>query len=144
VIAGCRSLVGPLPDALRNRTYTATISQDQRWLNVTLTAADFVVAEGHGDRFSGFVDVNERVNFAISDVGYDDYDNRLCYRCDLVERLTANTALVVGGNVAATATPSGISGILFGTFWLSEGTRPPLTQFSSQCTGVHDFELRRR
>jgi hypothetical protein len=51
---------------------------------------------------------------------------------------------VIDGNVAATATSSDISGILFGTFWLAEGTAPPLTQFSSHCTGVHAFEMRRR
>ena len=70
----------------------------------------------------------------------------LLLRCDLVERLTANTALVIGGTVAATLTASDseISGLLFGAFFVADKAAHPLTQFPIQCTGVHDFVLRRR
>jgi hypothetical protein len=144
IAGGCRAGMGTLPDAAKRRNYLAAISQDHRQLTVVLSGADFVVANGRGDRFPGFVDASDRVFFEIGNVGLDyDYNPR-CYLCDLVERLTPDTALVVGGNVAATATPSDIMGTLFGAFWLAEGASPPLNRFSAHCDGVHGFELRRR
>ena len=109
-----------------------------------LAGADFILVDGRGHGFTGVVEANERVTFDIGHVGSTYYYNNVCFRCDLVERLTPTSALVVGGSVAATATPSAINGILFGAFWISEGTTPPLDTFPSYCTGVHDFVMHRR
>jgi hypothetical protein len=148
MMAQCREGMGTLPDAARKRTYTASVSQDYRSLRVALTEADFILANGRGNSFVGHVEANERIIFFIGtvmvNVDYYGGSTRHCESCDLVERLTPGTALAIGGSVAATETASGISGILFGSFWLAEGTTPPLTQFTSHCTGVHDFIMQRR
>ena len=70
-----------------------------------------------------------------------DADSPCCFRCDLVERLTANTALVIGGTVAATLTASDseISGLLFGAFFVADKATHPLTQFPIEGTGIDDF-----
>jgi hypothetical protein len=145
VTAGCRNSVGTLPDAAKTRTYTAIVTQEYRTLGVSLSGADFILANGRGNGFSGLVDASGRITFGISNVGttYYYYSN-ICHQCDLVERLTPTNALVIGGSVAAESTPSGIDGILFGAFWLSDGTTPPLNRFLSYCTGVHDFVMHRR
>jgi hypothetical protein len=141
---GCRTAVGALPDAAKHRIYTANITQDRRSLSVVLSGADFLIADGHGDRFGGYVDASGRVNFFIGSVELSYYYDLRCDRCDLVERLTANTALVIGGSVAATFTASEISGILFGVFFVADSATLPLTRFPVQCTGVHDFVMRRK
>ena len=142
--AGCRAGVGTLPDSARRRTYLARMSQEQRRLDVSLSGAEFVLYEGRGDHFAGVVDATGRVTFEIGNVGYDYYYSPRCYRCDLVERFSPTTALVIGGNVAAERASSEIAGVLFGTFWLSEGTTAPLTRFPNYCTGIHDFIMRRQ
>ncbi len=132
---------------LKRRTYSANVTQDQRSISVALSGADFLIADGRGDRFAGYVDASGRVNFHIMGVESTYYaDSPWCYRCDLVERLTANTALVIGGTVAATLTASDseISGLFFGAFYVADKATHPLTQFPIQCTGIHDFVLRRR
>ena len=144
---GCRTAVGVLPDALKRRIYTANVTQDQRNLKVVLSGADFLIADGRGDRFVGFVDASGRVQLGMMGVESTYYDNSpYCFRCDLVERLTDNSALVIFGTVAATLTASDseISGILFGAFFVADSATHPLTRFPIQCTGIHDFVLRRR
>jgi len=147
VTSGCRTAVGTLPDAAKRRTYSANVTQDQRWLTVVLSGADFLIADGHGDRFGGLLDASGRVQFLIMGVESTYYaDSPYCFRCDLVERLTANTALVISGTVAAalTTSDSEISGVLFGAFFVADKATHPLTRFPIQCTGIHDFVLRRR
>ena len=144
VTAGCRNTVGALPDAAKTRSYIATVTQAYRTLTVALAGADFILADGRGNGFIGLVEANERISFEIGSVGTTYYYNNVCYRCDLVERLTPTSALVIGGSVAATSEPSAISGILFGAFWISDGTTPPLDKFLGYCTGVHDFVMARR
>ena len=144
---GCRTAVGVLPDALKHRIYTANVTQDQRSISLVLSGADFLIADGRGDRFAGYVDASGRVQFHIMGVEPTYYaDSPWCARCDLVERLTANTALVISGTVAATLTASDseISGVLFGAFFVADKATHPLTQFPIQCTGIHDFVMRRR
>ena len=143
--AGCRSSVGTLPSPARQRTYVAIVSQEQRQLAVSLTGAEFLLYEGRGNHFTGTVQAAGGVTFEIGNVSYDYfYYSPRCYRCDLVERFSPTAALVIGGNVAAERAPSEIAGVLFGTFWLSDGTTAPLTRFPSYCTGVHDFVMRRQ
>jgi hypothetical protein len=143
--AGCRAGTGTLPVAANKRTYTASVAQDNRSLTVVLTGADFIVANGRGGRFVGQVEADERVIFYIAGVEFPYYGGPRCSdSCDLIERFGPTNSLVIAGTIAASTTASGISGILFGSFWLAEGTSLPLVQFSSFCDGVHGFEMQRR
>jgi hypothetical protein len=142
--AGCRSGAGTLPESARRRTYLATVTQERRVLDVSLSGAEFLLHEGRGNHFAGLVDATGSVTFEIGNVGYDYYYSPRCVRCDLVERFSPTTALVIGGNVAAERAASEIAGVLFGTFWLADGTTAPLTRFPNYCTGVHDFIMRRQ
>ena len=139
---GCRTAVGVLPDALKTPIYPANVTQesaiDQRG----------TLRRGFPDRrrtrrpfrrqLSMPAGVSNSTSWASSQPTTPTTPGALGR---MVERLTANTALVIGGTVAATLTASDseISGLLFGAFYVAEKATHPLTQFPIQCTGIHDF-----
>lgn len=143
--APCR--FGQLPEAARNRVYTATVSQDNFRLHVRLTGADFIIANSRGDKFSGFVDPTGLVTFAI--VGDTVLFNDPYYHFvehDLAERFETNRTLLVSGIVTAHATPSGISGLLSGAINVAQGVTYPLEpDYEALCPAEgHRFDMQRQ
>jgi hypothetical protein len=141
----CSSASGSLPDAARRRSYTASLRQVGNKLSVTLSDADFIVADGHGNGFEGSVGASPAVSFSIGQ-GYYYYSYWYpSSKFDVVERFDADSALAVAGTVSARETPSGISGTLSGTLQLTRGTSPPFTSFSASCfSTAHGFDMRRQ
>lgn len=131
------------PDEAKRRVYTANVSQDGGRLTVTLTGADFIVTDGYGNRFFGFVDASDALTFPIG-VAFDFYyyyDGHL----DIVERFRS-TALSINGTVTARGAPSRISGTLNGSILIFDRSAPPFQAvFSARCRATaHDFEMVRR
>jgi hypothetical protein len=139
---GCAST--RLPDSAQNRSYAATVQQNGPQLTVRLSGADFIVTNGNGDHFSGFVSADGKVTFAISNTSsyyYYYYSGHF----DFVERLNPTSALLVTGSVNATSSPTLISGDLNGSILLSQGTTAPFMRYSAQCYSAnHRFEMRRQ
>ncbi|HXG71034.1 MAG TPA: carboxypeptidase-like regulatory domain-containing protein [Gemmatimonadaceae bacterium] len=119
-----------LPDDAKRRVYTANVAQDAGLLAVTLTGADFIVSNGSGNRFSGFVDLSDGLTFSIG----EDFD--FSSRYDIVERFR-DTTLIVHGIVTARGTPQAISGTLKGSISVST---PAIHCYSP----THAFEMARR
>lgn len=139
--SGCNALTG---DA-RRRSYVATVEQHGPRLNVRLSGADFILINGRGDRFTGMVDEDGTIRFAIGDAYYYYYYHYFFGDFDLVERLNSTSALVVTGTVEATSTPAGISGTLNGRVALTQGVSAPFTRFAANCvSNSHRFEMRRQ
>ena len=143
--APCR--FGQLPEAARNRAYTATVSQHGFRLHVTLTGADFIIANDRGNKFSGFVDPTGLVTFAI--VGDTVLFNDPYYHFaehDLAERFETSRTLLVSGIVTAQATPSGISGQLLGAINVAQGVTYPFEpDYAALCQADgHRFDMHRR
>jgi hypothetical protein len=137
----CSFASGSFPDAAKSRVYTANVAQDAGRLTVTLTDADFIVTNGFGNRFSGFVDATDAMTFAIGDAYYYYYYSG---HFDIVERFS-NTALVISGTVSARGTPGLISGTLNGSFLIASRATPPFVSFGSRCYATaHSFEMVRR
>ena len=59
----CRVTSGVFPDSAKRRVYTANVAQDGPGLRVTLSDADFIVSNGHGNGFSGFIEPTEAIQF---------------------------------------------------------------------------------
>ena len=139
----CRFTSGTFPDDAKRRIYTATIAQDVGRLTVTLTDADFIVTNGHGNRFVGLVDPSDRMSFQIGDA-YSYYYYYYSGNFDIVERFSG-TALLVSGIVGARGTPGRISGTLAGSILIARTASPPFLSFSSTChADAHGFEMVRR
>ncbi len=114
-------------------TYDAVIAQNGSLLTVTLTAARFLVdAGGQGNRFTGMVTATG-ATFQMR-AGYDFYyyPNNPTYP-DVAELLPDGTLLVIVGRPAVTATSAGLSGQVFGTFFLYRGSSFPAT-FLNNCS----------
>jgi hypothetical protein len=143
--AGACSGSGSLPDVARRRSYSADVTQQGGQLTVRLRGADFIVAGGHGDSFSGFIHPDGRVTFTLNQQGlYYYYYYFSATSFDLLERLSASSALGVDGSVIAQDSGSGIFGTFSGGFWVTTTTTPPFRTFSATCHGGrHRFELRR-
>jgi hypothetical protein len=136
-------LIDGFPDEAKHRVYAADVTQDGSRLTVTLSGADFIVTNGYGNRFFGFVDGSDALTFPIG-VAFDFYyyyDGHL----DIVERFH-NAALAINGTVAARGTPSRISGTLKGTILITNRSTPPFqASFGSHCFSLaHGFEMVRR
>jgi hypothetical protein len=138
----CSGFAGaPLPEEARRRSYRATLNQDGANLEVRLSGADFIVTNGHGDRFGGIIS-GDTVTFAVGDAYY--YYSYYSGHFGLIERLSSSGAFLVNGTVSAKADSSGIDGTLRGSVLISRGTTPPFTQFSNGCfSSAHRFEMRR-
>jgi hypothetical protein len=134
-----------IPEAARNRSYTAVVAQDGPRLTVTLSDADFIVTRDRGNRFFGLVEPGGRVTFALGQL----IDNDPYYAFgeqDVVERFSPSSAILVTGAVAANVTSWGISGGLTGPIAVTNGTTAPFTSIAASCWGLdpHSFEMRRR
>jgi hypothetical protein len=135
----------PFPDDVRSRTYTATVTQTGRVLNVALSGADFIVSSGRGDHFSGTIDPLDNVAFAIGDSFYYYYFYYNQNVFDVVERLDDSRSFTVAGVVTATVRGSEIAGTLSGSFIVLRGSRPPFTALTSTChSPSHTFVMRPR
>jgi hypothetical protein len=143
--AGACSASGPLPDIARRRSYIADVTQQGPQLTVRLRGADFIVTGGHGDGFTGFADPDGRVTFSMNQQGqYYYYYYFSTTSFDVLERLSASSALGVDGSVIAQDSGSGIFGTFSGGFWVTTSTTPPFGAFAATChSGRHRFELRR-
>ena len=106
----CKPNPGALPDEATRRVYTANVTQDGGRLTVTLTDADFIVTNGYGNRFFGFVDPTDMITFPIGDPYYFHYYDE---HYQIVERFR-DGALIVVGNVAARGARGLITGTLAG------------------------------
>ncbi|HXG70493.1 MAG TPA: carboxypeptidase-like regulatory domain-containing protein [Gemmatimonadaceae bacterium] len=137
----CRFTSGTFPDAARRRVYTANVTQEGPRLTVTLSDADFIVTNGRGNSFVGFVDTTDVITFSLSDRDFDYYYSYLDY--DIAERFDAG-ALLVGGIASARGTATAISGTLRGSIQIA--SRPaPYGPFVSAChSDKHGFEMVRR
>lgn len=134
---------GQIPDEIRSRSYTAVITQDGRALNVALSGAEFIVASGRGDHFSGTIDPADNVTFSLGDPYYYYFYSTTPF--DLVERLDDSRSFTVAGFVTATMRGSEIAGTLSGSFIVLRGSRPPFTQMMSTCfSQTHTFVMRPR
>jgi hypothetical protein len=133
---------GRLPDSTQSRSYVATVQQNGPQLTVRLSDADFIVTNGYGDHFSGFVSADGKVTFTIGDAYYYYY---YYGHFDVVERLNPTSALLVKGIVNATSSSTVISGTLNGSILLTQGTTPPFMRYAATCySRDHRFEMRRR
>ncbi len=94
--APCRRV----PEALRQRVYTAAVEQTGSMLKVRLSGATFV-----SNVFEGVSMPDQEIVFTIRPAQPWDYD-----AFDVVERLTDGTLLLVSGTINARRTPEGIFG----------------------------------
>jgi hypothetical protein len=136
----CRS--GPLPEDATRRVYTANVAQEGARLTVTLSDADFVLNNGHGNGFVGFVDITGGITFTISDAYYYYYFTTGYF--DIAERF-GNVVLLVMGTATVKGTPALISGMMNGDILLSSNLTPPFRSMSARCSAdTHGFEMIRR
>jgi hypothetical protein len=139
----CRVFSGVFPDALKRRTYTATVEQEGGRLSVTLSDAEFVVASanGLGRNFSGFADLNGAIRFTLGDAFYYYYYYGGSFA--IAERID-NDTLLVSGVTAVQGSPGRFTGVLDGAVVVSTKTSRPFAPFVAQCHGPHGFEMVRR
>lgn len=136
-VSPCSS--APFPDAARRRVYTAHVEQSRNSLTVKLADADFILTRGFGNSFFGSTTIGG-VYFDLRRSGwYYYYYGTPEYQ--LVERLTANSAVVVEGVMEGTGSPSHMRGRM-GTISVTARTTAPHDPFMASCTA--DFELIRR
>ena len=133
----------PLVRDAGNRTYRANVSQSGGRLSVELSGADFIVTNGRGNHFNGFVQ-SDKVIFQIGDASYYYYYYYGSGQFDIVERFPP-TALVIQGSVTATNGAAGISGTLDGTIAITRTDVAPFYFFNSVCySHQHGFDMRRQ
>jgi hypothetical protein len=139
----CRSGKGTFPDEARRRVYTANVTQEGGRLTVRLSDADFIVTNGRGNSFVGFVDTTDVITFSLSDPDFYYYYFYSDY--DIAERFDAG-ALLVGGIASARGTATAISGTLRGSIQIASRPTPPFqSPFVSAChSDKHGFEMVRR
>jgi hypothetical protein len=127
-----------IPDEASRRIYTATVRQDGGRLTVTLTGSDFIVTDGYGNRFFGFVDPADMITFPIGDPYYFHYYDE---HYQIVERFR-DGALIVVGNVAARGARGVITGTLAGAIATARRVSPPYGTYSASCFApTHRFEM---
>lgn len=105
-----------LAEELRQRTYTAVLTQNGPRVDVVLSGPAFAVNKiKKGNAFSGFVDPGG-VTFKIAEGAfYYYYYYGPEYYPDVVERLANSTLLVVTGTAKVAVTANGLSGTLDGS-----------------------------
>jgi len=141
ILAG-GSCASSLPPDARRREYTATVAQQDARVTVTLADADFIVTNGRGRSFTGFIEVTNDIRFTLGDAFYYYYYYGGGF--DIVERI-GNFTLLISGTATTTATPGRIAGSLSGSLVTSTKAAAPFTPFSAQCHGsAHGFEMVRR
>jgi hypothetical protein len=136
-VSPCSS--APFPDAARRRVYTARVEQSRNGLSVRLADADFILTRGFGNWFVGNTTVGG-VYFDLRRYSwYYYYGGAPEYQ--LVERLTANSAVVVEGIMEGTGSPSHVRGQM-GTIAVTARTTAPHDPVTASCKA--EFELIRR
>lgn len=128
---GCQATV---PEELRRRTYTATVTQrPDHSVSVTLSGATFV-----GAVFSGSASA-AGARFRLRDAYYGYYGQILP---DVVERLPDLTLLKIAGEASLTQSADGLRGMLNGT--LSHTKAVPQGAIMGQCGSLsHGFVMTR-
>lgn len=132
--AGACSVV--LPTDLRQRRYTALITQDAQrpTVVVTLGGAKFAMNGGTGNSFSGRVEP-DRVTFLLRGADFYYYDLQPPF--DLAEALDDGRFVIIEGAVTTTRTGSSLVGTLQGSISVTTD----LTGFSrsivGKCDGTH-------
>jgi hypothetical protein len=134
--AGACSVV--LPTDLRQRRYTAVITQDAQrpTVVVTLGGAKFAMNGGTGNSFSGRVEP-DRVTFLLRGADFYYYYHDLTPPFDLAEALDDGRFVIIEGAVTTTRTGSSLVGTLQGSISVTTD----LTGFSrsivGKCDGTH-------
>jgi hypothetical protein len=125
----------PLPAEASSRTYIATITQDGAGLQVDLSGAELL--ESH-HAFSGRV--------APRDVSFTILWGDTWGEYGLLEHITPQTYLAIGGTAVGTVKSSTIEGTLDGPFWAVNGAPFPLvTTVIGGCDSPgHHFIFERR
>jgi len=134
-------LWGTFPEEAKRRVYTANVEQDGGRLTVTLSDADFIVTNGYGNRFFGFIDPTGTMTSEIGDLWGGEI-----IRFHIAERFSGG-ALGIGGIVTASGTPQRIAGTLAGGILTSDRTSAPFEDFyaSASCSSeTHGFAMVRR
>jgi hypothetical protein len=127
----------PLATPYRNRTYTAVVTESGPVVTVTLSGANFVIANGRGNKFAGRVTPGH-VSFTLGDTGsYAYYYYYTVGSPDVVEQLDANSFLSFWGTVDAPLSPAVIAGSFYGNIVTYTGTK--LTE--SCASNHHQFTM---
>jgi hypothetical protein len=127
----------PLAEELRQRTYSAVLTQNNARVTVVLSGRDF--ASGNGgfqNRFFGIV-TPTGATFELSEWDY-------YYRTiqDVIERLADGTFLVITGHAVTTLTNSGLAGTLNGSL-VNQQHIPGGTVAGRCVSSSHAFTLTR-
>jgi hypothetical protein len=132
-----------IPEAVTRRSYVASITQAGGQLLVRLSGAEFIVTNGRGNGFGGFVQ-GDRVQFTLLTSASYFYYYYYFGQDDLVERLTPTSAVVIGGSMDGRVSGSNISGTLNGIIGVSNRVTSPFYPASSCYSQAHRFEMRRQ
>ena len=129
---------------LQRRTYDATIVQDGARLTVSLSGADFIVANGMGNQFTGIYSPDGRIVFSL--FSFDYYYYFYTGPSAIVERVSPTSALLVNGSANTTYDGRGtIAGPLSGLFATTARLVSPFWPYTASCNSTsHRLELRRR
>jgi hypothetical protein len=135
--AGACSML--LPTDLRQRRYTAVITQDAQrpTVVVTLGGAKFAMNSGTGNSFSGRVEP-DRVTFFLR--GHDYfyyYYYDLTPPFDLAEALDDGRFLIIEGDVSTTRTGSSLVGTLQGGLSVTTDLSGSPKSIAAKCFGSH-------
>jgi hypothetical protein len=127
---GCRL---ELPEPLRTRNYTATVTMTGNQIDVALEDANFAISgKGQGNQFHGRSEPNA-LFFTLTrydDVSYFYYKS---YYGDLVEALSPSEFLVVAGKATAFESGSGFAGTLDGAMTVYSGKLSYFPKIDSEC-----------
>jgi hypothetical protein len=122
-----------LSDQAKRRSYTAVITQNGPALQVTLSGADLLMLNGHGNSFSGRVQP-DGVKFEVAGDYY--YYSEF----DVLEKLQPDQVLTFIGEVSATTSPVGISGPLNGEIIVYKFSAPRQFTYLGGCYATdHQF-----
>jgi hypothetical protein len=109
----------PIPPPHDVRTYTATIRQNGRVLDVVLGGAPFFVVEGRGNGFPGLVDPLQ-LSFQLD----DNHHFELGSNPDVVEQLGGASVMMLLGALTTAIAPSRLAGEFSGTFQPADRALP--------------------
>ena len=137
---GCAAGV---PEAATRRTYVASVTQAGGQLLVRLSGAEFIVTNGHGNGFGGFVQ-GDRVQFTVQTSALYSYYYYYFGQDDIVERLTPTSVVIIGGSVDGRVSGSNITGTLNGVVGVSNRLTSPFFPASGCYSQAHRFEMRRQ
>lgn len=120
----------PLSDDLKQRHYTATITETGPAFRVDLTGADFVVKDGLGSGFSGRIEPAQ-ITFTIGDGYYTPYP-------DIVESLNDSTILTVIGGGTLTTSSGDLVGSMSGGIYVG---KPPVWASGFPTSGCNSSSI---